>query len=44
MGWKKKRRGKGLMKHLNPTKNAQEKRKRVLPLRVQVAAIIYAHA
>ena len=44
MQWKKKRRGKGLMKHLNLTKNAQERRKRVPPLRVRVAAITYALA
>ena len=44
MQWRKKRRGRGLMKQLNHTKNAQERRKRVPQLRVRVAAIIYALA
>ena len=44
MQWKKKRRGRGLMKQLNHTKNAQERRKRVPLLIVLVVGTIYVHA
>ena len=44
MQWKKKRKGKELMKQLNHTKSEQERRKRVPLLRVLVVGIIYVLA
>lgn len=44
MQLKKKRKGRELMKCLNHTKSGQERRKRVLPQRVPMAAIIFVLA
>jgi hypothetical protein len=44
MQWKKKRKGRRLMKQLNHTKNAQERRKRVPLLIVLVEGTIYVPA